>query len=299
MKALLDYYKKNDPEKYNDIKDEVIVAFNKGELNPMDLNSLKEVMDAYDEIVKLSKQKDIDSKTLRGKFEQMKRKCDKIEESRIVKVSKAAKIVIPAITAIVAFKSEILKSKKQTMEAKDLISKKNEDIVKAIETLKNIEDGKYVSDNLSKAQILQNANAYLNREFGKMISEDQGRIKKFEKGIFSFISKYEKKKREKFDKDQTLASKFLSQEEDIARNKEREKNYEDSYDKATGQRVANDDAMSINSHVDAEYKKAKVQAQGREDGTTKKNPPKTTKIEIVDSKGNNIRQGKKQIKNKP
>lgn len=327
MKSLLEYYKKNEPEKYKDIKDEVIVAIQSGDLNPVDMKSIKEMSEAYDELVKLAKQKNIKPDTLRGKFEEMKKKFDNIDQSKTVKVAKAATAVITAITAIVAFKSKILDSKKSTIEYEKKLAEKNEATIKAIRELQEYEGGEFASDSLTKAQLLKNASFWITGQYGKLISREQGAIDKFDKGITAWIARHERAKKDAFVDSIERGSRVLSDKEARSRANERTKNREDAYDKSTGTRQAQNDSilgqdsstrkaikketelktkqtertkrylsdeaiLRNRDHQDAIKYQAELQASGRAAGTPDKKSG-VQKIAIVDSKGDNIRQSKK------
>lgn len=313
MEKLLSEYKKNAPEKYKTIKDDVVVAFQSGELDPTDMKSIKEMSQAYDELVKLAKQKDVKPDTLRGKFEAMKKKFDDIDSSKVVKGAKATKTIITAIIAIATFRSEIIKSRKNILDCEKRFAEDNDEIIKTIKFLETIEDGKYVSDSLTKAQILKNAHLYRRGYYTKLISKENGKIEKFNKGITSWIARHEKNKRDEFMSGVEKSSKIISEKDKKARDAEREKNKQDSYDKAVGQREANDDAIlnkdsnkhrkavkaearlkaqaqtraqryeNDKAHRDSIEDQAELKARGGEKGTPQRKPG-VQKIEIVDPK---------------
>lgn len=238
IQALLDKKKKEDPENYKDIKNEVIAKFNSGELNPVDMKTLKEMNDVYDEIVKLSKQKDVKPDSIRAKFDAMKKKFDNID-----KPVKTISSIITVAIAMVTFKSKVLDARKNTIEYEKKLSEKNEATIKAIKELQQYENGEYASDSLSKAQILKNANFWINNQYEKLISKEQGTIDKLDKGITAWIAKHEKNKKDKFMDGVERGSTIISNKEKQKRDDERTKNYQDARDKADGQRDSNDDAI--------------------------------------------------------
>ena len=81
------FYKKTDLEKLEavikknpDVADPLREAFTSGKLNLHDAKSIKEIEDAYMDLLKFAKRKDVDPKTLSGKVEIFKDKCKKINQ---------------------------------------------------------------------------------------------------------------------------------------------------------------------------------------------------------------------------
>lgn len=236
MRDLLDYYKKNDPDKYRTIKDDVVVAFKSGELDPIDMKSIKEMNEAYDELVKLAKQKDVKPDSLKAKFEAMKKKFDgALDKGTVKKTATVVSSVVTAALAIATFKSKILDSKKNTMDYEKKLSEKNEATIKAIKELEQYQGGEFASDSLTKAQLLQNAHFWITKEYGKLISKEQGKIDKFDKGITSWIARHEKSKKDDFMNGVNRGASVISDKEKEERKAERKKNREDAYDKSKSQ----------------------------------------------------------------
>ena len=196
----LGFKSKTDTEKLDkllkqrpELKDEVICAYKSGDLNVADARSLKELDKAFDEIVKMSKQKDVKPDTLRGKVEAMKKKFANPEDTTLVKTAKATAVVVGAAVAVVTFKKYVLDAKKSSNEYIKSCAEKNEAVYKAIKDLEKYgkETGEdYVSDNLSKAQILKNADMWITGQYSKLVSSEQGKVSKLDKGITSFLAKH-------------------------------------------------------------------------------------------------------------
>ena len=199
----LGFKSKTDTEKLDkllkqrpELKDEVICAYKSGDLNVADAKSLKELDKAFDEIIKLSKQKDVKPDTLRGKVEAMKKKFANPDDTTLVKTAKATAAVVGAAVAVVTFKKYVLDAKKSSNDYIKSCTEKNEAVYKAIKDLEKYgkETGEdYVSDNLTKAQILKNADMWVTGQYSKLISSEQGKVAKLDKGITSFIAKHMRK----------------------------------------------------------------------------------------------------------
>lgn len=105
-------------KKHPELKNEAICAFNSGALDMKDIKSLKELDAAFEEIIRMSKEKDIDPNTLKGKWEKAKKKFQEDEKTwKIVKVGAAATTVITAIKAIATFNGILRKNRDELQES--------------------------------------------------------------------------------------------------------------------------------------------------------------------------------------
>lgn len=105
-------------KKHPELKNEAICAFNSGALDMKDIKSLKELDAAFEEIIRMSKEKDIDPNTLKGKWEKAKKKFNEDEKTwKIVKVGAAATTVITAIKAVVTFNGVLRKNRDMLQES--------------------------------------------------------------------------------------------------------------------------------------------------------------------------------------
>ena len=88
-------------KKHPELENEVICAFNSGALNPKDIKSLKELDDTFEEIMRMSKEKDVDPNSLKGKWNKAKKKFQDDEKTwTVVKVAAATTAVISAVVAV-------------------------------------------------------------------------------------------------------------------------------------------------------------------------------------------------------
>ena len=105
-------------KKHPELKNEAICAFNSGALEMKDIKSLKELDAAFEEIIRMSKEKDIDPNTLKGKWEKAKKKFNEDEKTwKIVKVGAAVTTVITAIKAVVTFNGVLRKNRDMLQES--------------------------------------------------------------------------------------------------------------------------------------------------------------------------------------
>ena len=105
-------------KKHPELKNEAICAFNSGALDMKDIKSLKELDAAFEEIIRMSKEKDIDPNTLKGKWEKAKKKFNEDEKTwKIVKVGAAATTVITAIKAVATFNGALRRNRDELQES--------------------------------------------------------------------------------------------------------------------------------------------------------------------------------------
>ena len=103
-------------KKHPELKNEIVAAFNSGALDMKDIKSLKELDAAFEEIIRMSKEKDIDPNTLKGKWEKAKKKFQEDEKSwNVSKIANVTKTVFTAGTLVLTF-GGVLKKNKDYLE---------------------------------------------------------------------------------------------------------------------------------------------------------------------------------------
>ena len=103
-------------KKHPELKDEVVCAFNSGALDMKDIKSLKELDAAFEEVMRMSKEKDIDPNTLKGKWEKAKKKFQEDEKTwNVSKIANVTKTVLTAGTVVLTF-GGVLKKNKDYLE---------------------------------------------------------------------------------------------------------------------------------------------------------------------------------------
>lgn len=105
-------------KKHPELKDEVVCAFNSGALDMKDIKSLKELDDAFEEVMRMSKEKDIDPNTLKGKWEKAKKKFQEDEKTwNVSKIANVTKTVLTAGTLALTFGGVLKKNKDYLQES--------------------------------------------------------------------------------------------------------------------------------------------------------------------------------------
>lgn len=186
----LEYIKKQNPQ----YADAIIAKIQSNELAITDIKGLADIQKAYNEIIEMSKKKEIDPNTLRGKVEAFKKKCENIDRSALVKVAKAAAVVIGVGTAALQFKKQVLDVQKTTNDINKMGKESYENLMSSFNELKKMDGGKYVDPNaLTKAEIDRNLYNYYQGKLSKMISRDSKTVGKLSNPIEAFIRKHGEK----------------------------------------------------------------------------------------------------------
>lgn len=160
-------------------KEKIQILCDNGGLDFSDMKSISEMNRTFNEIVKMSKDKDVDGNTLKGKW---KKAMDKIygpNDSTLDKVSKTIGVTAAAVTLGITLKtavSKIAKSKSELDRIKSEDRKMSEDIYR------RLRDEGIINDNTGKATAL----LYINRE-------RQGKIANICKENMSVIDKAQEK----------------------------------------------------------------------------------------------------------
>lgn len=160
-------------------KEKIQILCDNGGLDFSDMKSISEMNRTFNEIVKMSKDKDVDANTLKGKW---KKAMDKIygpNDSTLDKVSKTIGVTAAAVTLGITLKtavSKIAKSKSDLDRIKSEDRKITEDIYR------RLRDEGIINDNTGKATAL----LYINRE-------RQGKIANICKENMSVIDKAQEK----------------------------------------------------------------------------------------------------------
>lgn len=224
-------------KKHPQLKDEIIVAWKQGDLKVADAKSLKEMDVAFDEIIKMAKDKDVDPNTLQGKINAFKKKFEHIDESSTVKFARSVDTVINAATAVVGFAFIFSTCRKNILETKERNARYKEGLLDAYEGLRSYEMGLYLGGTLTKAQQLKNLELFSTGRFTEMVRNDQGRIDKCNKSIASFINKYWKKEANDFIYNMNTSSNLRSARKSADNNREAMKAKNIKYQQNEGERI--------------------------------------------------------------
>ena len=150
-------------KKHPELKDEAIGAFKTGILDLSDIKSLKELDDAFNEILKMSKKKDVDPKSLKARWEKATEKFQK--EGTLVSAAKKTTAVIAASVAVATFIPNCTKAIK---ELKEYRAKENEKLAEAMSV---VEQYKINGQDPTVLQLILQAKRYKDQKFSELVSE--------------------------------------------------------------------------------------------------------------------------------
>lgn len=190
-------------KQHPDLKDKIICSFQKGELELNDIKTLKELDDAFEDILKLSKKANIKPGSMRDKWEKTKDKIDKIDKSKAVKIASATTGVITASVAVATFSQRVLSSKKNMNEDKQKMGQMKEKFLATIKELENDPDIP-VDEKTGKCQTLLTAWRYVSSKHAAARNEELSHIEKLENSIAKFVDNFTNTNR--FQKDVNYAS---------------------------------------------------------------------------------------------
>lgn len=160
------------------LKDEILCSFKEGSLDITDIRSLSELDKTFDEIVKLSKKKDTDSSTLKGKWEKAKKKYLNIETAKNVT------IIVTAILAVRKFTSDCAKAKNILERDKAEMQKRRDNIMSQLNEENVITDKSGLME--TKLAIWRELNGYHAKAAG-LVSTN---LSKITDSIAAFIDKH-------------------------------------------------------------------------------------------------------------
>ena len=160
-------------------KEKIQILCDNGGLDFSDMKSISEMNKTFNEIIKMSKDKDVDGNTLKGKWKKAMNKIYGPNDSTLDKVSKTIGVTAAAVTLGITLKTAVSKIAKSKS---DLDRIKSEDRKITEDTYRRLRDQGIINDNTGKATAL----LYINRE-------RQGKIANICKENMSVIDKAQEK----------------------------------------------------------------------------------------------------------
>ena len=191
-------------KKHPTFKDEIIKSFNEGMLDFNDIKSLKELESAYDEIVKMSNKKDVDPKSLRGKWEKAKEKFEKDIDNTTKSMDRADKFlkVSVALALFVPMTRKVINELNDSKNRNDIRKADALARLKEIETTKTSIDThidgsktkstyktKAVNNNTGIATLLLEMSRYMGNKVGVITSDKVSCFTKLENWFAERIDK--------------------------------------------------------------------------------------------------------------
>lgn len=186
----LSFNRKKDFEKvellckeHPEYKEKIMKAFEDGDLTIANVKSFNDLEDAFDELCKMAKKKDIKPGSLEDKWEKAKSKFEKADKMTIVKVAGAVATVMGAIAAVDRF----AKTRKDNAKSRqDKVEKALDDM----RFLKSREPVKYqalYNDEMGKFHIIVNAHRYINGKESAALDQSNKAIDKVTNKILTFV----------------------------------------------------------------------------------------------------------------
>lgn len=172
-----------------DLKDEIIASFKNGELNLSDVRSLKELDEAYDQILKMSQDEKNSPKTLREKWKAAVDKYD-ANNSKIVKAGKVAGGVTAVVTAGIAvytIKQKMKEANLRCVESENELAKRQRATYDALK-----KEG-VINDTTGRAETMTAISRELAGKHSAATKQNLSVIQKLQNGIDSLIDKADKK----------------------------------------------------------------------------------------------------------
>ena len=175
-------------KKHPEFKNEVVAAFNSGALSASDCKSLKELDTTFNEVLRMAKKEEIDTKTLRGKWEKAKENFEKDEKSwKIVKIAGAAVTIISAALAIKTFIPKCNKAVIENRKDKDEMRQARVDAYNTL-TSENL-----INDTTGKREVIRSIYLELTGKHAQIRKENMSMIDKMSMGIAKLADKIEDK----------------------------------------------------------------------------------------------------------
>jgi hypothetical protein len=158
-------------KKHPEFKNEIIDSIKSGALDLNDMRSLKELEVAYDEIIRLSKKKGVDPKTLRGKWEKAK---EKFNNDTVMKTADTVGKVVTVGGALAFFIPNILKAVNELSDQKKKIKDREAETLSNLNSYK-LDDGSSAIDNIRginelKLQMIREQHGAISKVIGNTTS---------------------------------------------------------------------------------------------------------------------------------
>lgn len=212
-------------KKHPDLKNEAIAAFNSGALEMKDINSLKELEETFDEVIKMSRKAEADPKSIKAKWEKAKEKFEKSEKTWKV-VAAVAGAATAIVTAGVAIKTLAPKCAEATNKLNDERRKAKEEEAEALASIKRLKDhrtddgSKVVNDNMSRFHVELQIRREMNQKRSAVIGNRLTLIERISDGIAKLVDKIDKDGGKRLIDDLTEVAKQKKNREDAELDKE-------------------------------------------------------------------------------
>lgn len=186
----LSFNRKKDFEKvellckeHPEYKEKIMKAFEDGDLTIANVKSFNDLEDAFDELCKMAKKKDIKPGSLEDKWEKAKSKFEKADKMTIVKVAGAVATVMGAIAAVDRF----AKTRKDNATSRQ---KKTTEALEEMKYLASKDPEKFkdlYNEGMSKVRVLVKAHQYINGQASAALDQSNKTIDKVTTKVLTFV----------------------------------------------------------------------------------------------------------------
>ena len=173
-------------KKHPELKDETVGAFREGALDLSDIKNIKELDNALDEILKMSRAK-ADPDSIKTKWEKAKAKFEK--DGVIVTAAKKTATVVSAASAVAMF---IPNCAKAVSELKKLKAGRQDEMADALKMVKELENDNLADKSTSALHTFLQALRYRDNKITELIKDTSNAWTKMANGMASIITKIPK-----------------------------------------------------------------------------------------------------------
>ena len=187
-------------KKHPELKDDIIAKWESGELYISDLKDIKDIEEAYDNLIKYANKSTTDPDSLKAKFDEVKEKVAKSNKSTLALGLVSAAGILTSITTIVKFPTVFNDVKKSNAAAYDLSKKMEDDYAaqyKAIKDAIDTTNDKDLKDKLSggidpklpKWRIVKNIYYWSIGELNKIVTNNDKAMNSISSKMKTWIDK--------------------------------------------------------------------------------------------------------------
>ena len=177
-------------KKHPELKDEIIMACNKGALDLNDMKSIKEMDEAFDEVMKMAKNSSVDANSLKGKMDAAIKKFKSEDNKKwtVVKVAGATSGVITAYLACRTLREKITEADKNLRDTKSSIMRQQNEILNYIQEKEK--QGTLTAEEKAKMQAILSGNTSRLAEITRSKANMDSFIGKLYGNVSDFLEKH-------------------------------------------------------------------------------------------------------------
>ena len=196
------FYKKTDLEKINEaakknpaIADDLVKAFQRGDLTVYDAKSIKDIENAYMELIKYAKDKNVSPDSLEGRIKLFKKKCEEADKSGLTTVAKAVGTIVGSAATILGIRkifSDTTKSVADSNISQGKVFDQACDAIHMLSQSSNADIKKAMSGELGKSKMIEEVSRYTGMKLQGMASHNTNVLDKIGGILNSLLVKIDK-----------------------------------------------------------------------------------------------------------